>query len=290
MNNSKRTNKKRNSSLLFEFLVKHISKCLIEDKKEEANKALEISKKYFAEGTPLRSELKLFQAVMDSKKLSRESVNKMVDYACKSASLMNSRILDEEKSKLIKEINYNLDKKIYDHRVSEYTNLSTLQTLFNESRSKNKRINEFEKIKLQDSLVTRLVEGNNNKVQEKKLNPEMNSAVYKILVNKFHEKYASKITEGQKKFLVEYATCLMSEDKNKFSDLVNKESNRIVDSLTNVKDQSIKNDKNLAKNLQECLYKFGDLKVQVPEDKDLVEFMNFIGLADELLTEEDKNE
>ncbi len=281
-----RTNKKRNSALLYEFLMHHISKSIIEDKKEQANKALEICKKFFTEGSPLRNELKLFQSVVDSKVKSRESMSKIIEYACKYASLMNSRILDEEKSKLIREINYGLGEKIYDYKVANYMNFSSLQTLFNESRNKQKRLNEIQKVTFQDSLVTRLMERVSKPVVEVKVDPNHSNAVYKILINKFHQKYASSLTENQKKFLIQYAASMISEDKNAFVDYANKENTRILSALTNIKDAKVKEDKELTKKIAECVerYKNKIVSESLGDEKVILEFLQYIKLADEVLS------
>lgn len=279
-----RTNKKRNSALLYEFLMRHISKCIIEDKKDEANKALDISKKFFSEGSPLRNELKLFQSVLSSKVSSRESMNRIVDYACKYASLMNSRMIDEEKSKLIKEINYNLTNGVYDYKIPDYINLSSLQTLFNESRNKQKRLTEIDKVKFQDSLVSRLMEG--KKPEQISFDPKYNTAVYKILIRKFHEKYSTKLTENQKKFLIQYASFLISEDKKAFSEFVIKENKRILTSLTNIQDKNIKEDKELMKSIGECVEKYKKEVVfeSLNDEKVILEFLQYIKLSDEVLS------
>lgn len=277
-----RTNKKRNSALLYEFLIRHISKCIIEDKKLEANKALEISKKFFSEGSPLRNELKLFQSVMSTTKAtSRDAFDKIVEYACKSAGLMNPRILDEQKSKLIKEINYNLNKDVYDYKIPGYVNYSSLQLLFNESRARpEKKIDGFDRIKLKDLLITRLSEA--KKPEELKVDRTYNNTVYKILVNKFHEKYATKLNENQKKFLIEYTKFLISEDKNEFAQNLKKEGDRIKKILSNVKDVALNENKDTRKSLVECSEKFTELLKQPVTEKTMIEFLQFIKLADEV--------
>lgn len=263
-------------------MIRHISKCIIEDKKAEANKALEISKKFFSEGSPLRNELKLFQSVLSTTKAtSRDAIDKIVEYACKSAGLMNPRILDEQKSKLIKEINYTLNQDVYDYKIPGYVNYSSLQLLFNESRARpEKKIDGIDRIKLKDLLVTRLTES--VKPPELKLDKTYNNTVYKILVNKFHEKYATKLNENQKKFLIEYTKFLISEDKNQFAQILKKEGDKIKKVLSNVKDRTLSENKETRKNLTECSEKFAELIKQPVTEKTMIEFLQFIKLVDEV--------
>lgn len=281
-----RTNKKRNSALLYEFLTRHISKCIIDDKKDEANKTLEICKKFFSEGSPLKNELKLFQSVVSSKVASRESMNKIVEYACKYASLMNARIIDEEKSKLIKEVNYTLSKGVYDYKVTNYMNFSSLQMLFNESRNKQKRLTEIDKVRFQDSLVTRLMDSVNNKPAPVKFDPQHTNTVYKLIVNKFHQKYATSLTENQKKFLIQYAASLITEDKLAFVNYANKENSRILGTLTNIVDGKLREDKELSKRINECVQKYKKevLFESLNDEKTLLEFLQYIKLADEVVS------
>lgn len=278
-----RTNKKRNSALLYEFLMRHISKCIIEDKKQEAAKCVEICKKFFSEGSPLRNELKLFQSVLASKVSSRESMNKIVEYACKYASLMNGRILDEEKSKLIKEINYNLNKEVYDHKVPNYTNFSSLQMLFNESRNKQKKFSDIAKVQIQDALVSRLMESGKKPLTEVKIDPSYNNTVYRILLNKFHQKYDSKLTENQKKFLIQHTALSISDEKGAMSEFLTKENARILSTLQNIKDPQIKEDKELSQKINECIEKYKKDMIFAPlNEKNLLEFLQYIKLADEV--------
>jgi hypothetical protein len=274
--------KKRNSVLLYEFLVRHISRCLIEDKKEEANKALSISKKFFSDGSPLRTELKLFHSILNSTVKSQESARKIVEYACKAAALMNSRMLDEEKSKLIKEINYNLDKCVYDYKIPEYTTCASLQILFNESRNRNKKVDEIEKIKLKDTIISKLTEVKEKPKDSFQVNPEYNNALYRIIVNKFHEKYAGRLTENQKSLLMNYATYMISEDKSKFMEVILREVKRVNQCLSNIKDENILKDKDLMKKLTECKTRFAEIKLANLEEESIIKLLEYIKLTDEV--------
>jgi len=279
----KRQNKKRNSILLFEMLVRHISKCLIDDKQQEAIKTLAISKKFFAEGTPLRNELNLFKSVLSSKSVSRDAMTKIIEYACKSAGLMNPRLIDEEKSKLIKEINYNLDDKVYNYKIPKYMDCSSLQMLFNDRRNKNKKLDEVFKIKVKDALITRLMESKELSTTTT-VNPKYNNTVYKMLVSKFHEKYSSSLTENQKKFLIQYTANLMSEDSKVFNEFIKKENVRIIRSLKEIKDPKVIKDKELMIKIKECSEKYQkDLLVEsLNDEKFVLGFLQYIALADEI--------
>jgi hypothetical protein len=199
---------------------------LIDNKKEEAQKTLDISKRYFTEGSPLKDELNLFSAVLSSKVNSKDTMLRIVDSACKSSANLNGSLIDEQKSKLIKDINHTLGQNVYEYKVSKYIDYSTLQALFTEARNKNKKLSEIDKIKLKDGLVQRLVE--NKKDKPVVFNKQYTNSLQTILVKKFHEKYNDTLTENQKSFLIQYTTSLMSENKSNFSSYLLKQKNEIL--------------------------------------------------------------
>ncbi|NBT36323.1 MAG: hypothetical protein EBT03_12460, partial [Betaproteobacteria bacterium] len=56
-------NKRRNSALVYEFLVKHVAKCLVSDDKASSNRALKILKKYYRPGTEVYKEFRLIDSL-----------------------------------------------------------------------------------------------------------------------------------------------------------------------------------------------------------------------------------
>jgi hypothetical protein len=117
-----------------------------------------------------------------------------------------------------------------------------------------------------------------------KLDPNYSNAVYKILVNKFHQKYDGKLTENQKKFLIQYTASSLSEDQNSFIQVVKQEHNRILNTLTKITDPKIKEDKELSKKLVECTEKYKSLMSSgsLMEEKTILEFLQYIKLVDEV--------
>ena len=59
-------NKKRNSGIIFELLLRHVSSRLIEEDTAGAQKALNIIEKYFKKGSELYKEFRLFNALAKS--------------------------------------------------------------------------------------------------------------------------------------------------------------------------------------------------------------------------------
>ena len=279
----KRSNKKRNSALLYEFLIRHISKCLVEGKKDEAKKAVAISTKYFSKGMPLQTELSLFGTVLKANVKSKESAQKILDAVCRTAQHMNARVLDENKSKLIKDINYTFKNEgFYDVKVPNYTVYSSLQSLINESRLKKKTLNIVDKVKMEDNVVDHLMRENKKPEDALKVNPNYSNTVYKFLTQKFHKKYEGKLTESQKRLLTQYSVFLISNKPDALKEAISNEVGKIRKSLMSIKDESIKKDGDLMKKLQECRKSFDNFTYNEINEAKILEILQYVKLVDEL--------
>jgi hypothetical protein len=223
--------------------------------KEDANKAVSLSKKYFDNKKALHEELSLFNAVLGTKVKSRQSAQKILNEVSKRASKINARKLDTEKSRLIKEINHTFGDRLYSYKVPDYTVYASLQTLFSDARNR-KKINSIERIKLEDTVLEHLVREETDKVVNKlKVNPNYNNAVYKFVIERFHKKYADKLTESQKKLLTKYAVYMISENDGPIKSAVNKEITEVKAKLKHIRDKSLLDNSELMAKITECYKK-----------------------------------
>ena len=281
--NLKRTNKKRNSGLLMEFLIRHISRCLMNGKKEDAQKAVALSTKYFSEGTPLNKELSLFGTILKANVKTRDSAQKILDSVCRDAEKMNVRILDEQKSKLIKDINHTLKQEdFYDAKIPNYTVYSSLQTLLNEARNKNKTLNIADKVRIEENISEYLIRNPVVVKDPLKTNPNYNNAVYGFLMQRFHKKYEGKLNESQKKLLTQYALYLISNKQENLKESISKEISKIKNSLMSVKDDLIQKDVDLMKKINECRKKFSSFSVDEITEQKVLEILQYMKLVEEV--------
>ena len=277
-----RHNKKRNSALLYEFLIRHISRCLIGDEKETANKAVSLSKKYFSKNKALHEELSLFNAILGTSVKSRQSAQKILNEVSRSAAKMNARKLDVEKSKLIKEINHTFGDAVYGYKIPNYTVYASIQTLFSDARNKRK-INPVERIKLEDTIVEHLIREKANQVVDKlKTNPDYNNAVYKFVIERFHKKYSDKLSENQKKLLTKYAVYMISENKGVMKSAVEKEINEVKQKLKHIRDKSLLDDSKMMAQITECYKKIVTTDFSVINDKNILEVLKYMKLVEEI--------
>ena len=207
MRSSKSHNKKRNSILLYEFLVSSISKSLVEDNKRKSSAALKILRRHFKKGTMLYKEFRLFNALMKTTISSPLVAARILKESKDVAVGMDLTSLDREKSLLIRSINHtiNNDGTFYDQQVNEYRMCATIQQLVNEWRSKD--IDIAKTAEYEDQLVQWLLTPK-QQLSEHSLSeetPGTSRLLMSVMTKKLNEKYAFSLSAQQKSIIKAYA-------------------------------------------------------------------------------------
>ena len=132
-------NKKRNVGLIHEQLIRKISEHVVDKDQDNIDKIFNIIENNFVKGSELYKEFRLFNSLVHSRVGSKEIASKILEESKSAAKKHNISKIDQEKSKLIKEINHNIDgKDLYSTRVETYKVFSTVQALLNEWRRARK--------------------------------------------------------------------------------------------------------------------------------------------------------
>jgi len=195
-------NKKRNVGIIYEQIISFICNKTIEKDDDSAKKAIAIIKSRFKEGTQLRKEHKLFNALASTKGISSSLSTSIINEAKLACNYhFDDNKLEIEKSNLIKDLNYAFGKgTIFEQKVKNYKTYATIQTLLNEWRKEDRDISKvalFE-TNLQKWMVEPLEE------KPKHLIKKVDPLVLKIMKEKFEKKYQNILTESQKNILAFY--------------------------------------------------------------------------------------
>lgn len=198
---SKLHNKKRNVGIIYEQIVSFMCKNLLENRKDNSDKALKIIKKYFKEGTQIKKEYKLFKALIETSGISSPLATSIVSEAKKACNYhFDNDMLEKEKSFLIKDLNYTFGKgAIFSENIKNYKKYATIQTLLNEWRSNESnfdKLTEYE-IKLHESLTSKKdeISGNSSKIKS------FNKIHYKMMNKLFENKYYPSLNDKQKRLI-----------------------------------------------------------------------------------------
>ena len=210
--------KYKNTGVLFELLVRQSTSDLMSN---IDSKAVKIFKKYFT-NTELSKEYNLYSTVLNAPKLNESKAEVLVNTIIEQAKKLDREKLDKEKYNLIREIkkHYELDDffkaKIEAYKV--YASVYTLienqlsSTMNNTKQIITNKLSLLEHI-TKEFLTERKVA---SKVVEEfmKEDKEIRVLAYRILVERFNEKYSSLSAE-QRDLLKEYINNISDTKKLK---------------------------------------------------------------------------
>lgn len=244
--------KVKNTGVLFELLVRQITlEVLNGDKTENAKK---IVKEFFAPGTELNKELRLYELLLKEKYTSESRAEKFVDTVCEAYTKLDEMKLNREKYNLIKKIKESFDSEQFlASPLSNYKVLASIYKVFESKKMKEYDVKDVfnSKITLIENITSKSSTKKSVKLDEsqelvetyKKQDKDIRLLTYKILVETFNKKYTNLDTP-QKEVLREYINNI--NNTSKFKDYyssalknmiveLNSVGKKICDKVTSIK-------------------------------------------------------
>lgn len=121
--------KTQNTALIYEILTAKIIKDFISEK---YSPALEITKKYFAEGTILKQELDLYNTILNISPMKEEKAKDFLGIIVENYKHLNHKNLSNERYRLIGEIRESYDiVELFDTKITDYKLLASINKYFN---------------------------------------------------------------------------------------------------------------------------------------------------------------
>jgi hypothetical protein len=229
----------KNTGVLFELLVRQITlEVLNGDKTENAKN---IVKEFFASGTELNKELRLYDLLLKEKYNSESKAEMFVDTVSQAHSKLNEGKLIKEKYNLIKKINEKFElEQFLSSPITNYKVLASIYKVFESKRADGYDIKDIfnSKITLIENITSKPAQ-KTQPTDEKKLietykqqDKDLRLLTYKILVETFNKKYTN-LDDSQKNLLKEYINNI--SNTTKFIDYVGKELPNIIAELNIIK-------------------------------------------------------
>jgi hypothetical protein len=224
-------NKKRNVGLVYEFIVRDVTRATLANDQDRIKLGKEILKEYFSKNSQLLLELKAFKKLQNANFSCQETAIRFMD-SVKLETKLNHKKLDVEKTALIHEINKNLNTtgEFFNQFVPDYKSFATIQTVLN-SWTNPEYIKENHSFvhTLEDKLLVYLTAPK----QPNDLKPEINlhenntKLVTSLMHKKFEEKYGKLMNDRQKNILREF----ILDDKEKLLSHLKEAKQYIVEEI-----------------------------------------------------------
>lgn len=278
-------NKKRNTGLLYEFLVGNITTALVENDQRRSAVSLKVLKKHFKNDSTLYKEFRLINSLIKTTVSSEAIAASIIHEAKNAARSIDESQLDREKSLLIRSINHKLnDDTFFDRQVSEYKMYATIQTLLNEWRSKNPDLGTI--ASFEDQLLTWLTTPRNKEKPEViNEDPVQSRLLMKVMTKKLNEKYFSVLSESQRQLVKTYAWSSSKDDPELIKQKLKEIKTNIISSIdsyvVSTPDNQYVNDK--LTNVKEQVL---SESLDIVNDDLVVRFMLYVNLHNELTGED----
>jgi hypothetical protein len=192
----------KNTGMLFELLTRQITSEIIAGGESVATQIL---KSHFNKNTELFKEYGLYKTLSEERFGSETKSNMLIGAVLKARKSLNIKKLSEEKYQLIKSITDNFDiNSFFQTKVQNYKLMASIYKLFEYNEMDNPKEITRSRITIIENMV-----GDSKKIMTEDLNSisnepkEIRLLSYKILVEKFNEKYGT-LSGEQKSLLREY--------------------------------------------------------------------------------------
>ena len=235
---ARRTNKKRNALLVFEFLTKEASRRLVAGDNEGSNKVLSVIKQAYASGTELHKEYRLANALLVTSVSSSSVASRILTEARNASKALDHDKLDDEKTQLIVSIEKLIDPTgaIYEAQLSDYRLRSTIGNLLFGWRNGTDDIGR--QAQYEDQLIEHLTVKHVTDVLEEneadKMSVGERRALISVMSRKLEERWGNTLTKDQKSLLRDY---VLAKDPGQLLDKLNRireDALKSIDGCSNI--------------------------------------------------------
>ena len=197
-------NKKRNVGLIYEFLIRSLTKNIIENNSEFASTSLKILKTHFHKNSEIYKEFRLLNSLFVTTVSSKAVAANIIAEARNVALNHDTKKINKEKSLLIKDINYNINNEsFYKQNVDDYKMYATIQSLLKDWRSSTPDIAKV--AVLEDNLTEWILTKKQGiKDLESQKSKDVNDTIISVMSEKISKKYHGVLNDSQQDLIKEY--------------------------------------------------------------------------------------
>lgn len=242
-----RHSKFRNTGILFELLTKQVTADIIAGR--DTSTAKDLLYKYFRENTELGREWQLYSTLLNESIKDETHAERFFSVILDARKKLNNKKLALLKYDLIKEIkdSYPVEEMLKSP-VRNYRILASIYKVFEDGVSSDYKFDVNEVYQAKNCIVEHIVDKPKSARSEDELinyyqtqNEDIRLLTYKLLCEKFNDKYASILDEEQKSILREYI-CNIANTNNFdvfVKDKVKEIKRMLVEEINKIKDSDV---------------------------------------------------
>ena len=126
-------NKKRNTALVYEILIRELTESVVKKNKNKQNKIVSIIKDHFTKDSTLKEELELYRTIYETRDLEKHLAEKIMFEVKERHENIDKKKLFQEQSALINKINRTLSSKVYNNFVPNYKTIASVYSIFQDA-------------------------------------------------------------------------------------------------------------------------------------------------------------
>jgi len=248
-------NKKRNTAFIYESLVIELTKAVLSADAGTQKKVKSMIKEYFKKDSFLLKDLRIYQAIVETKNVKQETAEKILHEAKKQKEKINSKQLFNEQNRIIDKINKTLHKNFFSNFIPNYKGLASISQIFNLSSPIKSRV------LLESEIIKEMI----TKPPDEML--PIDSFTYKIFTERFNKEYSETLLEEQKELLKKYISSF-KDNGLELKIYLDEEIGRLKKEVTSCFDAHIiKEDKPLKEKLNKVSTILNNFVSQKPDDE-----------------------
>jgi len=259
-------NKKRNTALLYEYLVKELTRSVLKEDIDSKRKIVFILQEFFQKSSVLGKELEIYKSVSKPSSITRNVAEKVLNESKRQFDTLDKKKIFQEQTRLLKEINSSIKVDIFSNFVPHYKNLATIYQLFNSDADPKRKVLLEEKV---IETMTQPLEGKSLEI------PVQNNLVFKKFIEGFNKQYDDSLLSEQKELLNRYIVSSFNENSLELKVYLNEEIGRIKNVISSIKEEDSFKDK--ADMIFEAIDKFKKDKIDINSIKKVLHLQQLAG-------------
>lgn len=273
-------NKRTNTALIHNALVRQITEWLVEGKQDIAKRTCDLIAESFSKDNNISKELKLARNLLEFKTDDIVHANSVLTRVRDAVCQLDEAALLSEKRNMINKID-RIDSSILDKHISNYKTIATIGTLFSEWRkpvlNQNMTlISQYEQTLL-EHMTAELVPVVKEEIAADDMSVGERRALLSAMSRKLEEKWGKKILPSQREIL----RVVVSEDAERFGRVAVESVMELIGSVEKYK-ASPSHDAAVAEKAMALTSKLQSMNPDYNDDKVLASLLECCEISNEL--------